>query len=63
MTATTSNIDMRRGQGTVARVRRLALSAGSFLAAIGPAWSRFVDAGQLGPDVERTISRHTGARI
>lgn len=63
MTATTSNLDARRGQGTVQLFRRLALAAGSVLGAIGSGWSRFVDAGQMGPDVERSISRHTGARI
>jgi len=63
MTATTSNIGTRRGQGTLARVRRLALAAGSLLAAIGSRWSDFVDCGQLGPDAEQSISRHTGARI
>lgn len=63
MTATTSNLDSRAGHGTVARVRRRALAAGSFLAAIGSRWNAFVDAGQLGPDAERSISRHTGARI
>ena len=63
MTATTSNLDTRRGQGTLARLRRLALATGSFLAAIGARWNDFVDAGQLGPDAERSISRHTGARI
>ena len=63
MTATTSNLDTRRGPGTVQLVRRLALATGSCLGAIGSAWNRFVEAGQMGPDVERSISRHTGARI
>jgi hypothetical protein len=63
MTATTSNLDTLREQTTVPRIRRLALAAGSFLAAIGSRWNAFVDAGQLGPDAERSIGRHTGARI
>jgi hypothetical protein len=63
MIATTTDLDMQRGQGIVPLVRRLALATGSVLAAIGSAWSRFADAGQMGPDVERSISRHTGARI
>ena len=63
MTAITSNLDTQRGQGIVQLVRRLALATGLVLAAIGSAWSRFVDAGQMGPSVERSISRHTGGRI
>lgn len=63
MTATTSTLDTRRGQGTLLRVRRFALAAGSLLRAIGSRWHDFVAAGQLGPDVEQSISRHTGARI
>ena len=63
MTATTSNLDTLREQGTLRRVRRLAMAARSFLAAIGSRWSDFVEAGQLGPDVERSMGRHTGARI
>jgi hypothetical protein len=63
MTATTSNLDTRRGQRTVQLVRRLALAVGSVAAAIGSRWSAFVEAGQLGPDAERSIGRHTGARI
>ncbi len=63
MTATTSNIGTRQGQRKVSRVRRLALAVGSLLAAIGARWSAFVEAGQLGPDAERSIGRHTGARI
>lgn len=63
MTATTSNLGTRLGQRTVPRVRRLALAAGSFLAAIGSRWNAFVESGQLGPDAERLISRHTGGRI
>lgn len=63
MTATTSNIGTRRGQGTLARVWRLALAVGSILSAIGSRWNDIVDASQLGPDADRSISRHTGARI
>lgn len=63
MTATTSKLGTRSGQITVASLRRLALGAGSFLAAIGSRWSDFVDAGQLGPNAETMTSRHTGARI
>lgn len=64
MTATTTtNIGTRRGQGAVTRIRRLAPAAGAFLSAIGSRWSAIVEAGQLGPDAERTISRHTGGRI
>jgi hypothetical protein len=63
MTATTSDLDTRRALGAVPRARRLALAAGWLLAAIGSRWNAFVEAGQLGPDVERSIGRHTGARI
>lgn len=63
MTATTSNIGTRLGRDTVLSVRRIALAAGSILGAIGSRWNAFVDSGQLGPDAERSISRHTGARI
>jgi hypothetical protein len=63
MTATTSNLDTLREPTTVPRVRRLALAAGSLLAAIGSRLNAFVEAGQLGPDAERSIGRHTGARI
>lgn len=63
MTATTSDLGTRLGQRTVPRIRRLALAAGSLCAAIGSRWNAFVEAGQLGPDAERSISRHTGARI
>jgi hypothetical protein len=62
MTATTSNLDTLREPRTLPRFRRLVLAAGSLLAAIGSRWSAFVDAGQLGPDAERSIGRHTGAR-
>lgn len=62
MTATTSNLDARPGARIHPRVRRLALVAGSFLAAIRARWSDFVDSGQLGPTTQQSISRHTGAR-
>lgn len=63
MTATTSTVGSQQQYRTVSRVRRLALAAGSVLAAIGSRWNAFIDAGQLGPDAERTVGRHTGARI
>ena len=63
MTATTSNIGTGRGRGMVLAVRRMALAAGWLLAAIGAGWKAFAEAGQMGPDTERSISRHTGARI
>ena len=63
MTATTSGLGTRSGRITVARVRRLALAVGTLLRAIGSRWNSFVEAGQLGPDAKRSISRHTGARI
>ena len=63
MTATTSSVGTPSGRIPIARVRRLALAVGSILAAIGSRWNGFVEAGQLGPDAERSISRHTGARI
>jgi hypothetical protein len=63
MTSTTSEIGTRQGQGTMRRLRRTALMVGSLLAAIGSRWNDFVESGQLGPDAERTIGRHTGARI
>jgi hypothetical protein len=62
MTATPT-IDTRRGQRTVHLIRRLALGAGTLGAGIGSRWKSFVESGQLGPDRERSISRHTGARI
>lgn len=63
MTATTSNLDTQRGQGTMQLVRRMALATGSLLRAIGSRWHDIVEAGQLGPDAQVSISRHTGARI
>ncbi|MGH2444721.1 MAG: hypothetical protein ACRDGD_01580 [Candidatus Limnocylindria bacterium] len=63
MTATTSNVGTRRAQGLVAGMRHLALVAGSVLGAIGSRWNAIVEAGQLGPDTARSISRHTGARM
>ncbi|MGH2380463.1 MAG: hypothetical protein ACRDG7_04490 [Candidatus Limnocylindria bacterium] len=58
MIATTSNIDTRRGQGTMRRVRRLALATGSLLRAIGSRWDDIVESGQLGPaDVQASVSR------
>ena len=63
MTASTSNLGLGRAQAMVVRVRRLALGTRSFLAAIGSRWSAFVQSNQLGPDSERSISRHTGGRI
>ena len=63
MTATASSIDTRHGQGTVRRVQRVALATGSLLRAIGSRWDGIVDAGQLGPDSQTSMSRHTGARI
>lgn len=63
MIATTSHLDTRPARRAVARLRRPAMIAGWFLAAIGSRWSTFVEAGQLGPDAERSIGRHTGARI
>ncbi len=62
MTATTSNLDTRSELSTRLRHRRRALSAGSLLAGIGSRLHAFVEAGQLGPDAERAIARHTGAR-
>ena len=63
MTTTTAKAGTQQQQGTVKPLRRLALAAGSFLAAIGSRWNDFAEAGQLGPDREREIGRHTGARI
>ena len=63
MTATTPNLDTPLEPITIPRGRRLALAAGSLRTAIGSRWNAFVEAGQLGPDAERSIGRHTGARI
>jgi hypothetical protein len=63
MTTTAATVDTQQGRAAVSGVRRLALAAGSFLAAIGARWNAFAEAGQLGPDREREIGRHTGARI
>lgn len=62
-TTTTTNIDTRRGQATLAHARGMARAAGSVLAGVGARWNDFVDAGQLGPSAETTTSRHTGGRI
>jgi hypothetical protein len=62
MTSTTSELGTRHGHGTTLRLRRIALAAGSLLAAIGSRWNDFVDSGQLGPDAERTIGRRPGSR-
>ena len=63
MTASTTTLGTRPRHRTLAQVRRLALGVGSLLAAIGSRWNAFVEAGQLGPDAQRSISRHTGGRI
>ena len=63
MTTTAASVDTQQGQAAVSPVRRLALAAGSLLAAIGSRWNAFAEGGQLGPDREREIGRHTGARI
>ena len=63
MTTSAATVRAQHEQAAVSRVRRLALAAGSFLAAIGSRWNSFAEAGQLGPDREREIGRHTGARI
>ena len=63
MTATTSSIGTRGGQGIIRFARRLAQATGSLVTGIGARWNAFVDAGQLGPDSEQSISRHSGARI
>ena len=63
MTSTTSELGTRQGQGTVRHLRRMALMVGSLLAAIGSRWNDFVESGESGPDAERMIGRHTGARI
>lgn len=64
MTATTSSLrSQQHDPRTASPLRRLARAGGSFMAAIGMRWNDFVESGQLGPDTERTASRHTGARI
>lgn len=63
MTATTSNLQTRRGQAAILRIRRLALAAGSLLRAIGSRWHDIVEAGQLGPSVQASDNRHAGSRI
>lgn len=63
MTATTSSLDTRRGHGAMQLVQRVALATGLLLRAIGSRWDDIVDAGQLGPDSQASMSRHTGARI
>ena len=63
MTATTSDIDTRRGERTVRLVRRLGMATGSLAGGIGARWNAVVESAQLGPDPEQTISRHTGGRI
>ena len=44
-------------------VQRLAVAGGSIVAGICSRWAAIVDAGQLGPGREASVSRHTGARI
>jgi hypothetical protein len=63
MTATTSNVDTLTSHSAITFAKRLAAVAGSIAAAVGLRWHAFAEAGQLGPDRERTLSRHTGARI
>ena len=63
MTTTAATVDTQQEGAAVSGVRRLALAAGSLLAAIRSRWNAFAEAGQLGPDREREIGRHTGARI
>ena len=62
MTAATDILDTRHGRRTVLVIRRMALAAGWLLSAIGAGWRAFAEAGQMGPDIDRLISRHTGAR-
>ena len=63
MTATASTIGTRHGQRTIHFVRRMALVVGSLAAGIGARWNAIVEAGQLGPEPARSISRDTGGRI
>jgi hypothetical protein len=63
MTAITAKLSNRRASAVAERVRRLGGVAGSFLVAIGSRWNDLVDGGQLGPNADTVISRHTGARI
>ena len=63
MTTAAAKVGTQQQQATASRTRRMALAAGSFLAAIGSRWNDFAEAGQLGPVREREIGRHTGARI
>ncbi len=63
MTTTTATVGTKQEGAAVPRVRRLALAAGSLLAGVGSRWNAIAEAGQLGPDREREIGRHTGARI
>ena len=63
MTTTTATVGTQQEGAAVSRVRRLALATWSLLAAMGSRWNAFAEAGQLGPDAEREIGRHTGARI
>lgn len=62
-TSTTAQPASRLVTGASARLRKLGLAAGRLLTAIGSRWGDFIDSGQLGPDEERVIGRHTGARI
>ena len=52
-----------RNHGARASVRTLVRGARHGSAGISGWWSRLVSAGQLGPDRERELGRHTGARI
>jgi hypothetical protein len=63
MTATTSNFGTGLSKRILEGLRRVALGTRSFMAAFGPRWRAFVDAGQLGPDSETIIGRNSGARI
>jgi len=56
-TAPTSHQSVAGRLGAASRTTRRAL------AALSVRWAAFVASGQLGPDREREIGRHTGARI
>ena len=63
MTATTTRLTIPRRRSANAALRRLVGVLRSAGQAAGAAWSAFAESGQLGPDAEMSVGRHTGARV
>lgn len=63
MTATASTPSTDSSTRTVERLSRAPLGIRDMASAIAARWHRLVQVGQLGPDDETVVGRHTGARV